>query len=68
MQKNRNLERNPVNKKVMFLAISLPLALWFFVLFCCLFFQLYLDIQYEIYKNYNGCEINHSSLEIYALN
>lgn len=34
MQKNRNLERNPVNKKAMFLAILLPLALCFFNSIC----------------------------------
>lgn len=60
MQKNRNLERNPVNKKAMFLAILLPLVLCFS--------QLYLYIQHEICKNCNSFEVNHSRLEMYALN
>ena len=35
MQKNRNLERNLVNKKAMFLAIRLPFVLFSSALFGC---------------------------------
>lgn len=48
-----------MNKKVMFLATFA---------FSALFFQLYLDSQREICKNYNRLEVNHSRLEMYALN